>query len=83
MRSRRLRKIFCMSKNSYESVKSAIMRRIIMQHVDLISEYGLDRVEEEIDNVALGYADTMLEEIGSSDVSCWVIEIKERLRRRS
>lgn len=62
------------------AVRSAIARRIATQHVELIRCYGLDAVVEEIDDEAM-FVGTV-EEIGSSDISCWVNNIRKRLASR-
>lgn len=62
-----------------DAVKNAIIRRIITCHVDLLRVYGLDMVEDAVDTEALYVGE--VEEIGSSDVSCWVMSIEERLSR--
>lgn len=62
-----------------QSVRQSIIQRIGTRHVVLISLYGLTNVMEEIDNESM-YKDG-LEEIGSSDVSCWVKNIIDRLQR--
>jgi len=63
-----------------ESVSRAISYRISTQHVELIRIYGLDAVMEEIDDEAM-FVGTV-EEIGSSDISCWVNNIRRRLANR-
>lgn len=60
-----------------ESVHRAITHRIATQHVDLIAKYGLTFVMAEIDEETSFVGD--VEEIGSSDISCWVNAIKDRL----
>lgn len=62
------------------AVSSAISQRIAMQHPELIRCYGLDAVMEEIDDEAM-FVGTV-EEIGSSDISCWVNNIRKRLASR-
>ena len=47
--------------------------------MDLITKYGLTNVMEEIEYESW-YKDG-LEEIGSSDISCWVNNIRDRLER--
>lgn len=61
-----------------ESVRNAITRRIATQRLDLLITHGFDRVTDEIELEASFVGD--VEEIGSSDVSCWVKEIERRLR---
>jgi hypothetical protein len=63
--------------DSQNSVASAITYRIINQHVHLLSAYGVQRVYDAIVNEATRVGD--VEEIGSSDVSCWVNNIINEL----
>jgi len=60
-----------------ESVKNAITRRIATQHVDLLSTYGVEAVTDAIEEQASFVGE--VEEIGSSDISCWVNSIKVSL----
>jgi len=60
-----------------EAVEMAIMRRILVAHTDLIIEFGLDKVVQAIEEVAYNVGDT--DEIGSSDVSGWVRQVKQIL----
>ena len=53
-----------------EAVKNAIVRRIAMQHLDLLTKYGPEAVMDEVEEVASDMGD--LDEIGSSDVSVLV-----------
>ena len=62
---------------SAEGAKQAILWRIKNQHLDLIKQYGLDKVLQAVDDEAM-YLDN-LEEIGSSDISAWVNNIKRNL----
>lgn len=62
---------------SAEGAKRAILWRIQNQHLDLIKQYGLDKVLQMVDDEAM-YLDN-LEEIGSSDISAWVNNIKRNL----
>ena len=62
-----------------DAVKNAIIRRISIRHLDLIKQYGIERVMDAIEDMALYVGE--VEEIGSSDVSCWVKSIEERLGR--
>jgi hypothetical protein len=59
--------------DSSASAASAITRRIMNQHVDLLAKYGPEKVLTAINDKAEDLHD--LEEIGSSDVSCWVQDI--------
>ena len=60
-----------------EAVEMAIMRRMLVAHTDLIIEFGLDKVVQAIEEVAYNVGDT--DEIGSSDVSGWVNQVKQIL----
>jgi hypothetical protein len=60
-----------------EAVEMAIMRRILVAHTDLIIEFGLDKVVQAIEEVAYDVGD--VDEIGSSDVSGWVRQVKQIL----
>ena len=63
--------------DSSDAVQSAIIRRIMNQHLDLLSQYG----PEAITNATKDVADWVgnVEEIGSSDVSAWVKEVIDAL----
>jgi len=63
--------------NNGEAVEMAIMRRMLVAHTDLIVEFGLDKVVQAIEEVAYNVGDT--DEIGSSDVSGWVNQVKQIL----
>jgi hypothetical protein len=60
-----------------EAVEMAIMRRILVAHTDLIIKFGLDKVVQAIEEVAYDVGD--VDEIGSSDVSGWVRQVKQIL----
>ena len=60
-----------------EAVEMAIMRRMLVAHTDLIIEFGLDKVVQAIEEVAYNVGDT--DEIGSSDVSGWIRQVKQIL----
>jgi hypothetical protein len=63
--------------DSREAVVNSITRRIIVQHTDLLAKHGLDAVGDAIDSVADWVGD--VDEIGSSDVSAWVNDVKRQL----
>jgi archaellum component FlaC len=63
--------------DSGEAVEMAIMRRMLVAHTDLIVEFGLDKVVQAIEEVAYDVGD--VDEIGSSDVSGWVRQVKQIL----
>lgn len=62
-----------------KAVYDSICFRVGRQHMDLVATYGITRVMEEIEYESW-YKDG-LEEIGSSDISCWVDNIRDRLER--
>lgn len=66
--------------SSYESVKQAITFRITRSSPDLLIQYGPQRVLDAIEDVASMYGDIQLDEIGSSDVSCWVKSVEDILK---
>jgi hypothetical protein len=61
------------------AVKNAIIHRILTGRVDLLDTYGLDLVESAVDFQVdmVGEVD----EIGTSDVSCWVNSVENFLVR--
>jgi hypothetical protein len=63
--------------DSGEAVEMAIMRRMLIAHTDLIVEFGLDKVVNAIEEVAYDVGD--VDEIGSSDVSGWVNQVRQIL----
>jgi hypothetical protein len=63
--------------DSGEAVEMAIMRRMLIAHTDLIVEFGLDKVVNAIEEVAYDVGD--VDEIGSSDVSGWVRQVRQIL----
>jgi hypothetical protein len=60
-----------------EAVEIALIRRILVAHTDLIMQFGLDKVTEAIEEVAYNVGD--IDEIGSSDVSGWIHQVKQIL----
>ena len=63
---------------SQQSVEAAIIRRIMARHLDLLTEYGPQKILEIVQDRAQDLDD--LEEIGSSDVSGWVQDVIHRLK---
>jgi hypothetical protein len=61
-----------------EAVRNAIIHRILTRHVDLLETYGLDLVESAVDFQADLVGE--VEEIGTSDVSCWINSVEEWCR---
>jgi len=65
-----------------EAVQSAILNRIMRQHLDVLRQYGPDTCMRAAEEVASYVGD--VEEIGSSDVSAWTkqtIELCQELSR--
>jgi hypothetical protein len=60
-----------------EAVEIAIIKRILVAHTDLIMEFGLDKVTQAIEEVAYNVGD--VDEIGTSDVSAYVQQVKQIL----
>jgi hypothetical protein len=63
--------------SSRDSVVSAITRRIITQNKDLLIQHGPELVMQAIESVADWVGE--VDEIGSSDVSAWVNDVKRQL----
>lgn len=57
-----------MMDSGVEAVRSALTRRIMMRHSDLLAKHGLDAVEAAIDSAANFYGPG-IEEIGTSDLN--------------
>lgn len=60
-----------------DAVIQAISRRIQYRHTDLIDRFGFLEVMEAIECIAHYVGD--VEEIGTSDVSCWVKSVVSHL----
>jgi len=65
------------SSTSSDEAESAILKRIMVAHLDLLKEFGPQKVMQAVEEVAYNIGD--LDEIGSSDVSAWVHEVKQIL----
>jgi hypothetical protein len=65
------------SSTSSEAVEIALIRRVLVAHTDLIMEFGLDKVTQAIEEVAYNVGD--VDEIGTSDVSGWINQVKQIL----
>jgi len=65
------------SSTSSDEAESAILKRIMVAHLDLLAEFGPEKVMQAVEEVAYGVGD--LDEIGSSDVSGWVHQVKDIL----
>ena len=58
-------------------VESAIIRRIMVAHIDLLRQFGPDKVMQAAEEVAYNVGD--VDEIGTSDVSGWVKQVQQIL----
>jgi len=58
-------------------VESAIIRRIMVAHTDLLRQFGPDKVMQAAEEVAYNVGD--VDEIGTSDVSAYVDQVKQIL----
>ena len=58
-------------------VESAIIRRIMVAHTDLLKQFGPQKVMQAAEEVAYNVGD--VDEIGSSDVSAYVNQVKQIL----
>jgi hypothetical protein len=65
--------------DSVDAVASSITRRIMSQHLDVLSKYGPAKVLAAIDDVAQFAGGDGLDEIGSSDVSIWTKQVIQSL----
>ena len=63
--------------NDSEAVEIAVIKRILVSHLDLIMQFGLDKVTDAIEEVAYNVGD--VDEIGTSDVSAYVAQVKQIL----
>lgn len=59
------------------AVESAIIRRIMVAHTDLLQKYGPQKVMQAAEEVAYNVGD--VDEIGSSDVSAYVAQVEQIL----
>ena len=58
-------------------VESAIIRRIMVSHTDLLMKFGPEKVMQAAEEVAYNVGD--VDEIGTSDVSAYVAQVKQIL----
>jgi hypothetical protein len=58
-------------------VESAIIRRIMVAHTDLLKQFGPDKVMQAAEEVAYNVGD--VDEIGTSDVSAYVNQVRQIL----
>jgi hypothetical protein len=63
--------------NDSAAVERAILNRIMVAHTDLLMKYGPDKVMQAAEEVAYNVGD--VDEIGTSDVSAYVAQVKQIL----
>jgi hypothetical protein len=63
--------------DSGEAVEMAILKRIMVAHTDLLQQYGPQKVMQAAEEVAYNVGD--VDEIGTSDVSAYVAQVKQIL----
>jgi hypothetical protein len=63
--------------NASEAVERAILNRIMVAHTDLLMKFGPDKVMQAAEEVAYNVGD--VDEIGTSDVSAYVAQVKQIL----
>jgi hypothetical protein len=71
-------KSFLESQDEAGAVERAILHRIMMQHTSLLGQYGPESVMAAVADVADYVGD--VDEIGSSDVSGWVMQVERMLK---
>ena len=65
------------SSTASDAVERAILNRIMVQHTDLLMRFGPDKVMQAAEEVAYNVGD--VDEIGTSDVSAYVQQVKQIL----
>jgi len=65
------------SSTASEAVERAILNRIMVAHTDLLMKFGPDKVMQAAEEVAYNVGD--VDEIGTSDVSAYVNQVKQIL----
>jgi ElaB/YqjD/DUF883 family membrane-anchored ribosome-binding protein len=65
------------SSTSSDAVERAILNRIMVAHTDLLMKFGPDKVMQAAEEVAYNVGD--VDEIGTSDVSAYVNQVKQIL----
>jgi hypothetical protein len=63
--------------NDSEAVERAILNRIMVAHTDLLMKFGPEKVMQAAEEVAYNVGD--VDEIGTSDVSAYVAQVKQIL----
>jgi hypothetical protein len=63
--------------NDSEAVEQAILKRIMVAHIDLLKQFGPQKVMQAAEEVAYNVGD--VDEIGTSDVSAYVNQVKQIL----
>ena len=69
--------IYMENNEARDAVESAIIRRILVAHKDLLQKFGPQKVMDAAAAIADDHAD--VEEIGTSDVSAYVHEVERYL----
>ena len=64
---------------SHDAVQSAIINRIMRAHLDLLKQYGPDKVLQAVEDQASWVG--QVDEIGTSDISIWVREVIKNLEQ--
>ena len=65
------------SSTASDAVERAVLNRIMVAHTDLLMRFGPDKVMQAAEEVAYGVGD--VDEIGTSDVSAYVNQVKQIL----
>jgi hypothetical protein len=65
------------STTSTDAVERAVLNRIMVAHTDLLMQFGPEKVMQAVEEVAYGVGD--VDEIGTSDVSAWVNQVRQIL----
>jgi len=65
--------------SSHDAVQSAIINRIMRAHLDLLKQYGPDKVLQAVEDQASWVGE--VDEIGTSDISIWVREVIKNLEQ--
>ena len=68
------------SSTASDAVERAILNRIMVQHTDLLMRFGPDKVMQAAEEVAYNVGD--VDEIGTSDVSAYVNQVRQILGAR-
>lgn len=69
--------------SSVQAVYSALVHRLEANKWTLLKQYNVNMVLDAVERKAESFEGRELEEIGSSDVSCWYKDIEEELAREA